>query len=757
MQYSYALKLRVFSVLTLGLASVANAQRAPAELEEVVVTATKRAVSLQDVPLSMQAITGESLEAIGASEIDDYYRQVPNFAVVDRGIGMRQYSIRGISSGLVTQGASSVGVYLDEMPVSFGNFQPDPQLFDLQRVEVLRGPQGTLYGEGSIGGTLRMISTPPDVSAFHAKVDTSYSVTESGGDGHQLNGMLNLPLVDNVLALRLTALNHSSAGFIDRIARPDGVSLDLNALFGLPAGSVPIVNTGPLSGQKDINGEDVTAGRASLRWLPNDHTEIQLNLLTQQAKANDRNTEVAGVGDLMTNLIIPEKVNDQFDLANLTAKFTLEGAELMSSSSYYKRNIRHVFDTNDLGEGVVPGLRLPGSSTEDIDRQNIVSQEIRLTSTSKGKLDWILGGFYVRKDNGFDQILQDKYSAFLAVANFFGVPATDPRQLLDQTGRNEETQYALFGEVNYALTQKLKATVGLRYFNIKQKDTLINNGPNFLGLGLTDGVREASESNVIPKFSLSYAPHAHLLLWATASQGFRAGGTNTTPGILDSEIAYKSDTLWNYELGTRFSAFKNRLSVTSTLYYIKWSDIQLSVPLGTARATVNAGRARILGGELELLVRPLPALELGFNLGYNDGQLTEDTPTASGDTNPGFRGDRLPGVPNINLSAFAQYTVPLSVADLSAFARADVSHTGSSTTTFNALSTANGLPSYFTPPAYSLLNLRFGIEKARWSATLFVDNVANKRAIVLIDNAAVTERITRNRPRTVGIQARINF
>ncbi len=757
MQYSHSLKLQVFTVLTMAVASVANAQRPPTELEEIVVTATKRSVSLADVPLSMQAITGESLEQIGASQINDYYRQVPNFAVVDRGIGMRQYSIRGISSGLATQGAASVGVYLDEMPVSFGNFQPDPQLFDLQRVEVLRGPQGTLYGEGSIGGTLRMISTPPDVTGFHAKVDTSYSVTENGGDGYQLNGMLNLPLVENVLALRLTALRHSSAGYIDRIARPGGVSLDLNALFGLAAGTVPIVNTGPLAGQKDINGEEVTAGRAAVRWLPNDHTEVQLNLLTQQAKANDRNIEVAGVGDLMTNTIIPEKVNDQFDLANLTVKFTLEGAELMSSSSYYKRTLRHAFDTNDLGEGVVPGLRLPGSSTEDIDRQNIVSQEIRLTSTSQGKLEWILGGFFVRKNNGFDQILQDKSSAFLAVANFFGVPATDPRQLLDQTGRSEETQYAVFGEVNYALTEKLKATVGLRYFDIKQKDTLVNNGPNFLGLGLTDGVRKASEANVIPKFSLSYAPRDHLLLWATASQGFRAGGTNTTPGILDSEIAYQSDTLWNYEFGTRFSAFENRLSVTSALYYIKWSDIQLSVPLGTARATVNAGRARILGGELELLVRPVPALELGFNLGYNDGQLTEDTPTASGDTNPGFKGDRLPGVPDVNLSAFAQYTVPLSIADLSAFARVDVSHTGGSTTTFNALSRANRLPSYFTPPAYSLLNLRLGIEKEQWSATLFVDNVADKRAIVLVDNAAVTERITRNRPRTIGFQVRVNF
>lgn len=745
------------SAAMIGLIPVAFGQNHPVQLDEVVVTATKRTLSLQDVPLSMQAITGDSLEAMGASQIDDYYRQIPNFAVVDRGIGLRQYSIRGISSGLVTQGASSVGVYLDEMPVSFGNFQPDPQLFDLERVEVLRGPQGTLYGEGSIGGTLRMITTPPNLAQFHAKAEGTYSVTQDGGDGHEINGMLNLPLVTDKLGLRLTALQHSSAGFIDRIARPAGVDLDLNALFGLPPGTVPIVSTGPLAGQKDINGEDVTAGRASLRWLPTERLALQLNLLTQHSKANDRNTEVAGVGDLQTSLIIPEKVDDKFDLANLTVNVSLDWAELLSSTSHYKRTIRHVSDTNDLGEGVLPGLKLPGSSTDDSDRQKIVSEEIRLTSKSQGKLDWILGGFYARKDNGFDQILADRYGAFLAFVNFLGVPATDPRQLLDQTGRNEETQYAVFGELTYAFTPRLKGTVGVRYFDIEQKDTLVNNGPNFIGLGLTDGVREAHESNAIPKFSLSYSPIEHWLVWATASQGFRAGGTNTTPGIQASEVAYKSDTLWNYEIGTRFSAFENRLSVSSALYYIKWTDIQLSVPLGTARATVNAGRARIAGGELEVLARPITGLDLGFNAGYNDGELTQDTPTATGDTNPGFRGDRLPGVPDLNLSVFTQYSFPLPADALKGFARADYSYTGSSTTTFNALSTANGLPSYFTPAGYSLVNLRLGVESSRWSAALFVDNVANKRAEVLIDNASVTQRITRNRPRTVGLQVKVDF
>jgi outer membrane receptor protein involved in Fe transport len=259
------------------------------------------------------------------------------------------------------------------------------------------------------------------------------------------------------------------------------------------------------------------------------------------------------------------------------------------------------------------------------------------------------------------------------------------------------------------------------------------------------------------KFNVNYKASADVLLWVTASQGFRIGGTNTTPGIPQENLTYGSDTLWNYEIGARTSWYDNRLVLNSSLYYIDWSDIQLALPLGTAFGTINAGKARIIGAELELQARPVAGLDLTFAAGYNDGELAEDTRGAPAGPNPGFKGDRLPGVPRLNLSTSAQYVFPLFASGLDGVGRVDYSYTGDSTTTFNDLSTANGIPSHFNPDSYALLNLRLGVQNERWAAALYVDNVTDERAQILIDNSAVAVRVTRNRPRTAGINLRFNF
>jgi outer membrane receptor protein involved in Fe transport len=747
----------MLSVLALTPAAAAELS---AGIEEVVVTATKRELSVQDVPVAMQAFTAETLQNMGADQVDGYYRMVPNFAVVDRGAGGKLYSIRGISTGLVTQGASTVGVYIDEMPISAAGFQADPRLFDIERVEVLRGPQGTLYGEGSIGGTVRMITPRPDPSAFAGKADVSWQSTADGDPSYKLNGMLNLPLVSDVLALRVSGLYHDLGGYIDRIDMPNGVTLDVGSLLGLPPGVIPILGTGPLPGRKDINSEVISAGRASLLWNASERLTFEASFMTQQLDAAGRNTSVggvAGVGELEANFVQAEKVEDDFDLGNLTISYDLGWARLFSSTSRYERTRDVTADTNDLGEAIFPTAKLPGSGTFTTELQDMTSQELRLSSTGDGPLSWIAGYFYVDKDNGFEQIIVDDYGVFVGFMQILGLPVTDARQLLDQTGRQEETQHALFGELTYQFTEKLSATVGLRYFDIDQRDTLVNNDINILGLGLTDGVSETGESDSVMKFNVNYRASDDVLLWVTASQGFRIGGTNTTPGIPDENRTYGSDTLWNYEVGARTSWYDNRLVLNSALYYIDWSDIQLALPLGTAFGTINAGQSRIIGAELELQARPAAGLDLALSAGYNDGELTQDTPGAPAGPNPGFKGDRLPGVPRLNLAASAQYTFPLSSGGLDGFGRADYSYTGDSTTTFNDLSTANGMPSHFNPDDYGLLNLRLGVQNERWSAALFVENATDERAQLLIDNAAVTERITRNRPRTFGMNVRYNF
>lgn len=743
----------------LGVLALAPAKAAETEtgLEEVVVTATKRSSSLQDVPMAMQAFTAATLESMGADEVDGYYRMIPNFAVVDRGAGAKLYSIRGISTGLVTQGAATVGVYIDEMPVTAAGFQPDPKLFDIERIEVLRGPQGTLYGEGSIGGTVRMITPRPDSTAFAGKFDVSMQSTEKGDDGYKLNGMINVPLIENVLALRVSGLYHDLGGYIDRIPQPSGVTLDVGALLGLPPGVIPVLGTGPLPGKNDINGETTSAGRASLSWNATEKLTFEASFLTQSMRADNRNTEVGGVGELKTNFVLDETIKDDFDLGNLTASYDLGWSRLFSSTSLYKRTRDATSDTNDLGEAIFPTAKLPGSGTFTTELQDMLSQEVRLTSTGDGPLSWIAGLFYVDKDNGFEQIIVDRYDVFVGFMQILGLPVTNARQLLDQTGRQEEKQKAIFGELTYAFTDKLNATLGLRYFDIDQRDTLVNNDINILGLGLTDGVSETGESDTVMKFNVNYKATDNALLWVTASQGFRIGGTNTTPGIPLENLTYGSDTLWNYEIGARTSWYDNRLVLNSSLYYIDWSDIQLALPLGTAFGTINAGKARIIGAELELQARPVTGLDLTFAAGYNDGELSEDTPGAPAGPNPGFKGDRLPGVPRLNLSASAQYVFPLFAGGIDGVGRVDYAYTGDSTTTFNDLSTANGIPSHFNPDSYGLLNLRLGVQNERWAAALFIDNATDERAQILIDNSSVAVRVTRNRPRTAGVNVRFNF
>jgi iron complex outermembrane recepter protein len=756
----WAMKFGMRACLPL-LGVLAHTPAAAAEteisLEEVVVTATKRSSSLQDVPMAMQAFTAATLESMGADEVDGYYRMIPNFAVVDRGAGAKLYSIRGISTGLVTQGAATVGVYIDEMPVTAAGFQPDPKLFDIERIEVLRGPQGTLYGEGSIGGTVRMITPRPDSTAFASKVDVSMQSTEKGDDGYKLNGMLNVPLIENVLALRVSGLYHDLGGYIDRIPQPSGVTLDVGALLGLPPGVIPVLGTGPLPGKNDINGETTSAGRASLAWNATDKLSFEASFLTQSMRTDNRNTEAGGVGELKTNFVLDEAIEDDFDLGNLTVSYDFGWSRLFSSTSLYRRTRDAISDTNDLGEAVFPGAKLPGSGMFTTELQDMFSQEVRLTSAGDGPLSWIAGLFYVDKDNGFEQIIVDEYDVFVGFMQILGLPVTNARQLLDQTGRQEEQQQALFGELTYAFTDKLSATLGLRYFDIDQRDTLVNNDINILGLGLTDGVSETGESDTVMKLNVNYSPTDNALLWVTASQGFRIGGTNTTPGIPRENLTYGSDTLWNYEVGARTSWYDNRLVLNSALYYIDWSDIQLALPLGTAFGTINAGTARIVGAELELQARPAAGFDLTFTAGYNDGELTEDTPGAPAGPNPGFKGDRLPGVPRLNLSASAQYVFPLLAGGIDGVGRVDYAYTGDSTTTFNELSTANGIASHFNPDSYGLLNLRLGVQNDRWAAALFIDNATDERAQVLIDNSSVAVRITRNRPRTAGINLRFNF
>ena len=745
----------------------AQTAKGPA-LEEIVVTASRRAESIQDVPIAISAITGEDLARLGADSIQDYYRIVPNMAVVDRGPGGRQYSIRGVSTGIVDLGAATVGVYIDEMPVTANGFQPDLSVFDLQRVEVLRGPQGTLFGEGSVGGTVRMITPAPDTEGFDADLSVDYSATDEGGNNSRVNAMANFALTDDV-ALRLSGYYRDLSGYIDRVANPAGVDFDFGAAIGAPGAFPPVLNTGPISAEEDINGEETMGGRASLLWDATDRLNFKLSYLFQNAEFDGRNIENADLGELESDFIIAENVNDDLDLANLTITYDLGWATLLSSTSTYERDRALLADTNYLGLSLPIPQLLAGTATVTTELQDQVSQELRLTSAGGERFNWTVGAFYLDKDNGFEQTVIDEFDFFVSWTNVFfenivgffpspPFPITSPNQILDQTGTMQETQYALYGELDYAFNDEWTGVIGARYFDYDKTDTIVNNDINILGLGLTDGSWDADDSGTNLKVGLNYEPREDLLAYFTASEGFRIGGTNQAPGLPAENVTYGPDSLWNYELGLKTSFADGRAQLNAAVYYVDWTDIQLSLPIGFSFAVANAGEAEIIGAELELLARPTEFWDLSFAIGLNNGELSEDAPGADdpANPNPGFKGDRLPGTPDINAAVSAQRTFPLGNWD--GFARLDYTYTGDSTTTFNEMSVrGGGESSHFELDAYGLLNLRFGVQSGSWGATFYVDNATDEMAELLTDNAAFVTRTTRNRPRTIGLKLQYDY
>jgi outer membrane receptor protein involved in Fe transport len=737
-------------------------------LEEVVVTASHRKLAISDVALSVSAVTSDYLDVMGADDLQDYYRIVPNFAVIDFGAGSRVYAIRGVSSGIVPQGASTVGVYIDEMPVTADGYQPDLSVYDLDRIEVLRGPQGTLFGEGSLGGTLRMITPNPDTESTDVRVSADFSSTEDGGNNTAVGGMANFALTKNS-ALRITGYYRDYGGYIDQIAIPEGIQMDVGALVGAPGAFPPVRDTGPVPARSDINDEETWGGRVSWLWNATDKLQLKVNFLTQSTDTGGKNTSIQSLGSLETDFLLPEEGSDDLDLLNLTFTYGFAGADLLSSTSLYERDRTTLSDNSDLGGQLMPGLKLVGAGTWTNDFQDQFSQELRLTSRGDGRLRWTAGLFFVDKEDGFDQVIVDEQGWFIDFTNILfrdligfyptpPFPLTDPRQLLDLTGDFEETQFAIYGEIEYQFSEAWSGTLGLRYYDYDKTDTITNNDINILGLGLQDGVYKTDDSGVTPKFGASYKPNADLLIYGTVSQGFRIGGTNTAPGIPSENITYGPDSLWNYELGLKKTMADGRVQLNSAIYYVDWTDIQLVLPLGFSFGNVNAGKARVIGGELELSARPSEHWELSLALGLNDGELTEDVPNANdpANPNPGFDGDPLPGTPDINLAASAQYNFPLGSFD--GFARFDYTYTGDSTTTFNELSIAgSGESSHFELDAYSLLNLRFGFATGHWTTTIYADNVTDEQAELLIDNSALAVRVTRNRPRTIGLKLQYDY
>jgi iron complex outermembrane receptor protein len=720
-------------------------------LEEIVVTAERRVGTVQSTPISVTAVSGEELQARGISSVSEIGYETPGISEKNSGPGQTEYEMRGISSS----GGSypTVGFYLDDVPLTpaaqglEGKVVIDPNLYDLNRVEVLRGPQGTLYGSGSMGGTIRLITNQPDTHAFAASAQLTGSHTWDGGGNYGVNVMVNAPLVDDKLALRIVGTDQYTSGWIDRIVLNP---FPLPTAGGFSRGNVLAAPVE--ANHRGVNWERLEGARASLLWLPADGLTISPTVLYQKITQGAPNFVDVPPGISYEAHYQPLDVNepysDTFKLYTFPIKYDFASVEFASISAYYDRNSDLNQDTTEIGQDFLEALiGVPGVSyaaagpltSFETDHTTQLSQEIRLSSTGSDPLQWVIGGFYEHYNA---HTLISTTTPGPIVATLFGAPS-----YFSLAFQNTLKQYAGFGEVSYQLGP-FRATAGLRYYSYQGLQNLTQGGGLVTGAGPPTSVATPSTaSGTNPKFNLAYEPNKDFTAYLQAAKGFRPGGVNSPAPITcpKNALQYNPDGLWSYELGEKARLFDNRLTINSAVYYEDWTDIQqLFTEKCGVVVTSNAGTAHVYGGELEATAKVTAEITMSTGLAVTHAFIA-DAPKGSSFA----PGDRVQNVPNVTNTTSITYTRPV-MTNYDLVFRATNVFTGNSTD-----------PSW-TPitkiPNRDIANIRLGlVGQNRLSAFLFIDNITDKRAYLSDPEEIFTfvpsmNRVTTNQPRTIGLQ-----
>jgi len=720
------------------LANVASAAAVDKTvLEEVIVTATKRAISAQDLGMSISALPSEELELMGAQGFEDFAASVPNLSFGYGGSGdgrnARSFAVRGIS------GRSTTGFYLDETPLP--NFV-EPRLVDVARVEVLRGPQGTLYGASSMGGTVRIISNTPNTEELSGLIEATISNTKEGDWNYRLEGVVNIPLVEDKLALRLIGYYEDEAGVFDRIYPDDA-------------------NPGGTRRAENVDYSEISGFQAALGFTPSENLEIVTKVAYQEIEEGGASWS-SKLGNFDQNRLanIPEFLNDEWTYATATVNYDLGWANLVSATSYFDREYIENEDITEIGLAFF-GIVFPSEIDQVVEDERLI-QEFRLTSDLEGPFQYTVGLFYsnVETSAPSTSIPEGFEAAFAAAIGLPGVPVfggTDT--IFAGIADLEVEEVALFGELSYDLSDALTVTVGARWFDVESDRLVIDTGIAAAGSIPVDA--STSESDINPKISLDYTVNDDIMIYTSAAKGYRNGGVSAAipefcgPDVASPGKPFDSDSLWSYEIGTKTSWMGNTLQLNGAVFFIQWDDIQQGKQFGCGfGAVVNAGQAESTGFELELTALPAEGLELALGIGYADAEVTEGEVGVVA-----AKGDRLLQVPELTAKASILYSFPVSFAE-SAYFHADWSYTGDSLTQFP------GDPFYTKASAeresYQLLNARLGMQKGDWEASVFVTNLLDENANLsevfsLAAEIPGLERYATNRPRTIGIQARLNF
>jgi len=769
-------------------AAVVRAESAPADstsadssqdvLQEIKITATRQERPLSKVPLSVVAADQQTLDKEGVHTAADLMRLTPSVTFGQDnqfyGTGQTNISIRGIQS---SSGIPTTGVYIDDTPIQTRTgISPSltnayPQIFDLDRVEVLRGPQGTLFGTGSMGGAVRFITPEPNMRTAALYTRSEVGSTEHGGISYEQGVAGGAPIVEDTLGFRASFWHRYDAGYIDRL---DRVTKQL--------------------AQKDINGQHSNAGRIALGWKALSNLVITPSLFFQQTTADDGDLFEVATSDpaheeFRTSLYkIPQSHLDRFFLPALKVTLDAGPVTLISNTSYLSRKTNTKSDDSSLNLAIwgaytgpfpAPGLPPDNAETNNTTTQTGLTEEIRLQSSDpSSRLNWVVGAFFshsITRDafdaanpNILSEINYAQAQAGLppvaSVADFLGVGLYQGMYVVSQRSGYYDLQRSVFAQADYEIVPRLKLTAGLRYTSADFTYQNFVAGPLYASNGIASTLQSSSHP-VTPKYGVSFQATDNNLFYASAAKGVRGSGVADAVGDRCTQDgaaigfdplvsrSIRPDSVWSYEVGSKNRLAGGRLGIEASAYHVKWTDVQttLVLPVCQVNTTLNLGNAQVDGFDLSLAAQATSSLSLSAAVSYMDAKYSTSLPGPN-DTIIRRKGEPLAVAPwSMHLSG--EYVFAVHEHDL--YVRSDYTHTTHNSTPVDTNSPLVD-PAIARSPATSDLDLRAGARFGGLDISLFAGNVLNNHPLLSLGHDTVGDvnyRSTTFRPRTVGITA----
>ena len=764
------------------------------ELGEIVVTAQRRTERLQDVPMSIQAFSQEALDQQGVRSVDDLTRVAPGVTFIRNGMSSSgnyndedsDISIRGIDS---TAGTATTGIYVDDTPIqtrhlNFGTVNPYPALFDLKDVEVLKGPQGTLFGAGSMGGTIRFITPEPSLSDYSGYARVEYGKIDGGGNNYEAGAAFGGPIIPGVLGFRVSASFREDGGWVNRVNyMPPPGTFDPNTFATTYDGNPTVTGTT----ERNANWHDTQTFRAALRWQPVEGLTIDTSIYIQTLHVNATGAYWLNISDPSSNHYNNgnaqrDPSTDPWYLGSLKLTWNLPWATLISNTSYFDRQQHSVSDYTQWFDTVFFYDQYSRfiNSSYFTDRQNNLNEEIRLTSVdASSALQWSAGLFYTHTNENSTEYVVSEAACPPGTCPIDG-PGFPPGTVtyLQPQFSMLDKQAAIFGEVSYKFADVFKVQAGFRYSDLQYYGVVQEVEQGLFGTLNVNTPSSGSSRPFTPRFVFNYQPSTDNLLYFSAAKGFRPGGINTTlpdtcfkgTGVSPASAAapFSSDSLWQYELGTKNSLLDHRLTLNGAIYYLKWKNIQQFVYLACGLGIdYNSGEVTGKGGDIEVEWRALDSLTLGLTASYTDAYFNTDVLLGTSDKVI-TGGDHLASSPwNVDVNAEYVWTA----SQLKPYLRLDYQYATPQRSLIPYTDPANNPNADATLPGLPeirVLNLRAGLRFNGFDLSLFANNALNFHTPIFVSrdfNAPAyglpnldTNYFGRGyAPRTVGVTGTYRF